>query len=97
MFQSHTDRTLDLGFSASVLSLIPFGLIGKRQKDAFYRYEIEKVEGQTFLPSHEYVQKSVLQPEVLDYLARFRYRKSLYMIVGVKIGFNAEILYQTKQ
>jgi hypothetical protein len=30
---------------------------------------------------------------VLSYLARHRYRKSLYMIVGIKIGLNAEITH----
>ena len=49
-----------------------------------------------FLPSQDYVQNSVLQPEALKYLAQHRYRKSLYMIVGIKVAFNAEIIYERK-
>ena len=47
-----------------------------------------------FNPSREYVLKSVLEPEVLNYLARHKYRKSLYMIVGIQIGFNAKIVHK---
>src|SRR5215471_18919649 len=39
VFESRTKRILDLGFSASVLSLIPAGLAGKRHKYTSYRYE----------------------------------------------------------
>lgn len=96
VFRKQADSSFGLGLSAAVLSLLPFGFAGDRQKDRTHQYEIEKVEGRTFLPSYEYVQRSVLQPEVLDYLARHRYRKSLYMIVGIKIGYNAEIIHERK-
>ena len=47
-----------------------------------------------FFPSHVYVQQSILQPEVLGYLARHWYRKSVYMVVGIKVGCEAEIIHR---
>ena len=94
VFRTHTDSSYNLGFSAAVLSLLPFGLTGDRSKRTNYLYKIKKVEGHMFLPSREYVRRSVSQPEVLRYLSRHWYRKSLFMIVGIKIGFNAEFTHQ---
>jgi hypothetical protein len=94
--QTHADSSFDIGLSAAVLSLLPFGLAGDKNRNTTYRYEIKKVEGRMFLPSPEYVSRSVLQPEVLHYLARHRYRKSLYMIVGIRVGFNAEFTHERK-
>lgn len=93
VFQKQIRKTLDLGFSAAVLSLLPFGLSGENQTDRTHRYEIERVEERFFQPTPSYVRKSVSQPEVLAYLSKHKYRKSLFMIVGIKIGFNARITH----
>src|SRR5438045_494166 len=94
VFQTRTDKSLGIGLSATVLSILPFGLSGDKRKDTTHLYEIKKVEVRMFNPSREYVLKSVLEPEVLNYLARHKYRKSLYMIVGIQIGFNAKIVHK---
>jgi hypothetical protein len=96
VFEKGRGTSFQLGLSATVLSMIPFGIAGQTPKNDHHRYQIEKVEGQMFLPNRDYVRKSVLQPEVLRYLAGNGYRKSLYMIVGIKVGFNAEITHQRK-
>ena len=93
MFQKQVRKSLDLGFSAGVLSLLPFGLSGENQHDYTHRYKIERVEERFFQPTPSYVRKSVCQPEVLAYLSKHKYRKSLFMIVGIKIGFNARITH----
>ena len=55
-------------------------------------FEIERVESQCLEPSDEYVRQSLMQPTVRQYLAKKRYKTSLYMIVGLKIGRNARIM-----
>ena len=91
VFQKDSERKFDIGFSAAVLNLLPFGFGGETQKGESHQFIIQKVESRTFRPSRHYVRMSVLQPEVLRYLARHHYNKSLFMIVGIKIGFNGEI------
>jgi hypothetical protein len=93
VFQKQVRKTLDLGFSARVLSLLPFGLSGENQHDSTHQYKIERVEERFFQPTPSYVRKSVCQTEVLAYLSKHKYRKSLFMIVGIKIGFNAHITH----
>lgn len=95
-YQKRTDGKFHLGFSAAVLSLLPFGLAGSTQKGTTHKFEIEKIDSQKFKPTHKYTRQSVFQPEVLKYLAKHKYRKSLFMIVGIKVGFNAKIIHQRK-
>jgi len=90
-FQKEITRGFGLGFSATVLSLLPFGVGGDTEKGTTHRFEIKKVEEKLFDPSLDYVQKSVLQPDVLAYLAKNNYRKAVYMIVGIRIGHDATI------
>lgn len=93
VYQKKIHRGFDLGLSATVLSLLPFALAGDRRNNASHLYQIERVEEKMFHPTPDYVQKSVLQSDVLGYLARHRYRKSLYMVVGIRIGVNAEVTH----
>ena len=97
IFEKGKTSSFQLGLSAAVLSILPFGIKGQTPKNNSHRYQVERVEGRMFLPNREYIKKSVLQPEVLSYLARHGYRKSLYMVVGIKVGFNAEIIHQRKR
>jgi hypothetical protein len=76
-----------------VLSLLPFAIAGDSKRNRSYKYEIKTVDEKLFRPSPLYVQKSMLQPEVLTYLAERGYRKSVYMIVGIRIGRDAKISY----
>jgi len=96
VFQKHSESGFALGLSAAVLSILPCGIGGNAQKGTIHRYEINKVERRMFRPSRKYVQASVQQPDVLKYLARHRYRKSLFMIVGIKVGFNGQVVHQRK-
>jgi len=97
VFRKQREREFGIGFSAAVLSLLPFGMDGDRHRNTAHHFKIKTVEEQMFLPSREYVQKSVLQQEVLDRLARHWYRKSLYMIVGIRVAYGgAEVIHETK-
>jgi len=86
-------RAAGLGFSANVLSLFPFGIAGDTNHGTGHKWEIKRVDEKSFRPSRLYVQQSVFQPDVLSYLAEKSYRKSLYMIVGVRIGRDAKITH----
>lgn len=59
-----------------------------------HHYNIKNVE-ETYLGL--YVQQSILQPDVLSFLAKKHYRKSVYMGMGVNIGFDAVIICERKQ
>ena len=96
VFQKNSENGFGVGLSAAVFSILPCGIGGNTNKGTTHRYEINKVERRMFRPSRKYVQQSVQQPEVLEYLARNRYRKSLFMIVGIKVGFNAHVFHQRK-
>jgi len=96
VFRKQHEREFGIGFSAAVLSLLPFGLEGDKDRKTTHHFRIKSVEECMFLPSYEYVQKSVLQEQVLNYLAQHRYRKALYMIVGIRVGCDAEIIHERK-
>ena len=91
--KAKTDGAFNVGLSAKVLSLLPFDINGHRHTRKTYTFEIETIESRKFIPSPHYVRQSVLQTTVLSYLAKHRYRKSLYMIVGIKIARNAKVAY----
>ena len=96
VFERRTGRSYSAGFSVSVMSLLPFSLAGRRSESQTHRYEIEKVEERMFVPSENYVRQSMLQAEVLHYLAKYRYRKSIYMVVGTKVAIGGKISYTTE-
>ena len=91
VFHKKIERSAGLSFSTTVLSLLPFGIATDTKNNMSYKYEIKRVDEKVFRPSPLYVQKSMLQPEVLGYLAERRYRQSVYMIVGIRIGRDAKI------
>lgn len=83
-----------ISLSARVLGLLPFGLGGNRQNSTRHVYEIESVKTQKFIPSEHYIRESIFQAPVLSYLAKYKYKKPVYMIVGVKIGSNARVVHE---
>jgi hypothetical protein len=93
VFQKMIGRAAGLGFSAAVLSYLPFGIAGDTQRGTGYQYEIKKVHETVFRPSNSYVQQSVFQSDVLKYLAENGYRKSIYMIVGIRVGCDAIVTH----
>lgn len=81
-----------IGLGAAIASMLPFGIKGHYEKSSAKIFEIEKIESQSLVPSEEYVRRSLMQPVVRQYLATKNHRKSLYMIVGIKLGCNAQII-----
>lgn len=86
-----------MGLSATILSSLPFGIAGHRQISRTHVFEIDKVVSKTFVPSEEYVLKSMRQAAVLRHLAGHGYRKAVYMIVGIKIGCDARVVHRTQK
>ena len=95
-FETKTGWGYDASFSVAVLSLLPFSVAGNRRQSRMHRYEIEKVEERMFVPSQDYVRQSMFQAEVLSYLARYRWKKSVYMIVGIKVAQGGKIVHETE-
>lgn len=87
-------KNAGLGFSAAVLSILPFEIYGDSQGGTTHHYKIKKVEEHVFRPSRLYVQESVQQPDIHDFLAKRNYRKAVYMIVGVRIGCDAVVIHE---
>lgn len=96
-FETKSEKSINVGFSAAVLSLLPFGVGGKRKAQVTHRYEIKEVETQTLYPSRAFIRQSVHQPQVLKYLASQGYRKSVYMVVGIKVAYGAHVSHETKR
>jgi hypothetical protein len=97
-FEIKSTRGFDIGFSATVLSKLPFEIGGKRKTTITHRYKIKEVEIQTFYPSRAFIRQSVLEAQVLQYLAAHGYRKSIYMVVGIKIAHGAHVFHgRTKE
>jgi hypothetical protein len=97
IFQTSSQNNLNIGFSASVSQLLPFTIAGGKRSSTNHRYEIQKVESQIFYPTQTYVRNTVAQPQVLKYLAEHKYHKSLFMIVGIKVGYDGQITQETKR
>ena len=85
-------RSYGIGLGAAIMSMLPFGIKGHYKSSSAKLFEIERVESQSLEPSEEYVRRSLMQSAVRSYLAAKKYKKSLYMIVGLKLGRNAQII-----
>jgi len=86
-----------VGLSAAVFSFLPFSIGTSKGQSITHQYQIEKVEQKVLIPSEEFVHQSMLQGPVRKYLAKHLYRKAVYMIVGIKLGFCARIVHGTRQ
>lgn len=96
IYQLGDEKAANIGFSASVLSFLPFELSGERKHQTTHLYKIERMEEKLIVPTVEYVKQSVFQPEVLGYLASMLYKKSLYMVVGIRVAFDATVSHSKK-
>jgi len=61
------------------------------RKEARTRWEIDGISTMAFEPTERYVQKSMTHPAVSRYLASYQSKKTVYMVVGLKIGHNAKL------
>jgi hypothetical protein len=83
-----------LKFSATVLNWLPFSISGERSRNSKHRFEIKRVEEKTIYPDDDYILNSVHRDNVLKELARRHYQKRVFMIVGVRVGYDAHIIDQ---
>lgn len=54
-------------------------------------YEFKKLDTDFIDPTTEYYKQSVLAPSVAQYIVETKFRKSIYMITGVKIARGADV------
>jgi hypothetical protein len=94
-FRSTLDhgKTNQVGLWAQFLQLC--GLGGEASlsldKGTIQEYGFKHMTTESFTPSREFVKAIVGTPEVADYLEQWDYRKSVYIITGIKIVEDATI------
>ena len=76
--------------------MISFGVLASTDRNLSHQYEIERVVEKTFYPTADYVHKSIFQENVLKYLESQWFRRSLYMIVGLRVAFNTKITHERR-
>jgi hypothetical protein len=79
------------------MSILPFTLAGRRNNSTSSHYEIDNLEERVFVPSAHYIRQSILQNDVLGYLASRHYRTAVYMIVGIKLALGGKVVHSTKR
>lgn len=60
-------------------------------------FEFMKLYTEFIDPTTEYYTQSVLEPSVADYIAETKFRKSIYMITGVKIARGADVKQESSK
>src|ERR1700737_3583992 len=78
--------TTNVGFAATVFSILQCGSSGEGSSDVQNEFDVGNIESQTFDPSEDYIRESIRQPAVISHLAEQKYRKSVYMIVGIQVA-----------
>lgn len=96
IFEKEIRGRKGLGFSITLLTLLPFEISGDMQGETSHKWEIKKVAERSFHPSRLYVQQSIYQSDVMEYLKDHKYKKSVYMIVGVRIGQEARVTHSKR-
>ncbi len=87
----------EAGVWAQGLESIDFNIKGSYEKNAEDTYIIETIDTSFFVPTTEYLQKSVAAEGVLNYLKASRWRKrDIYVVTGIKIAKGAKILLGKK-
>ena len=58
-------------------------------------YQFKQLSTRTFWPTPEYVEKSVMAPEVQKHLAKKKFRHNVYMITSVSVAVSATVALST--
>jgi len=54
-------------------------------------YSFARMDTTEFFPDESFVRDAMAAPAVIEYLARQRFRKSVYMVVGIKVVAGAQV------
>lgn len=84
-------RSGELGFWAQAASFIGVHVQAGFDVSSDYEINVDEVETTYFIPSDEYIRRSVNTPEVKRYLAQSGNAVPLFMIVGIKIAKGASV------
>ena len=74
-----------------IFNFLNFYISSSRQTQSTKVYKIEKVGPMLLNPSDHYVQRSMQQPAVIQYLQH--HRRSVYMVVGLQVAHTATVVH----
>jgi hypothetical protein len=91
-------RSGEAGVWAQILESIDFKIQGKYERSAEDTYIIDTIDTSFFVPSIEYLQKSVAPQGVVNHLKASRWRNpDLFVITGIKVAKGAKIVLGKKK
>lgn len=92
-YQHKGSRASSAGIMVSFLSDIAAKVSAKWSGSVYHVYEIERTLTSELRPSDKFVNETLRQPAVTNYLAKHMLRKSLYMVVAIKIAQGAKVMH----
>ena len=95
-YDSSESKSTNMDIGAKILALISFGLIGSHCKEEGIKYESGGMTQLEFEPPAEYVNTSLAQEDVQEYIqsrATVFGSPPLYMVVGLRIAHGAKFTY----
>lgn len=84
-------RSGELGFWAQAASFVGVHVQAGFDVSSDCEINVEEVETTYFVPSDDYIRRSVATPEVKRYIMQTRNRVPLFMVVGIKIAKGASV------
>ena len=85
------DSSNSIGAGVSLAQLFGFDLKAERKKATLWTIKADQVLTQEIRPKDSYVEKCFLHNEVKAYLEKTKFRKDLYMIIGIKAASSATV------
>lgn len=82
---------------AAFFDSVQLALFGGRAKTTRQTYHIDKLQTLSFYPKEEYVLETLRQSGIRNYLQKHFFKKSLYMIVGIRIAEGARVFQGDRQ
>jgi len=95
-YDSSKSKSTSVGIGAKFLALFLLGLIGSHTKEARVEYESDGMTQFEFEPPPEYVNMSLAQEDVWEYIRSHSTvfgSPPLYMVVGLRIAHGAKFTY----
>jgi hypothetical protein len=90
-------RSGEAGVWAQILESIDFKIQSKYEKSADDTYVIDTIDTSFFVPSIEYLQKSVTPQGIVDHLKASRWKKpDVFIVTGIKVAKGAKIVLGKK-
>ena len=85
------DSTNSIGAGVSLAQLFGIDFKAEKKKATVWTVKADQVLTQEIRPKDSYVEKCFLHDEVKAYLEKTKFRKDLYMIIGIKAASSATV------